>query len=710
MYKKINSTFEYAFTIQKDGMYVITVEASCKSGSILGLFGGEDLRVEIDGIKLREVPAKNKPQYYNIPPAWNGTKLKGLAKLVAFVLFLAAGEHVLRFMPKRGATIHAEPKIQTFNSQQPLLKRIQAQDGNRRPWITVALIDMPLKTADVAVKCEKRAHDSDDVKLIIDGKIEKNEQAGWWGKNWYWRGSELQGNTKDARFYPDAAKGIHYIELWADRTPALESLAVTIGDIGKKEDTEGKDAVRIKEYAYRGVSGKENYNRYDTEILAAVDEWNREFMNDAYPPTEPLDPNLVKAMIFVESRMGYAKGGEVDVMQVGNHGDDALRTLHHKREETWFQNGERVPLDYEGEANADTPAESITWGVRWLYHKAQKKGVGDDWGWRSWQEAMEGYGPQEKEHNKAIWSIYKDGADTRQGKRIRLWSFALFALLFTLLLNYGLFKPNDNGRVLGTMHEDANQIAINEYREVDRRIAEAFAQYQNQPANTYWELFSPLRTLCEHDSCARTLAVDYLLAEYLDDLISRTASPRELLSVMADMDVLEPHTWEYQDIDNDGEKELVLVDLDRAGHNFLDLVVIDVVNGAMTRYDKRFEDYQYFGSPDSLLRPVRPLRLLDITGDTIPEILIFGSWGRMGTRLHIVQYDSGMIDDREFVNDFAYPVYTFYDIDSDGIVEISVSGQDPCSFGTFAYSCDEMYKDAIIEYDLATDAFVYHRI
>ena len=426
MYKKINKEFDYPFNVKKDGIYTILIEASCKSGRILGLFGGEDLRVEIDGMKLREVPAKNKPQYNNIPPSWNGTQLKGFSKTVVVILRLAKGEHALRFIPKRGATIVKEPEISIFDASKPLLANIQAPEGNRRPWITAALVDMPLKTVDVAVKCEKREPDSDDVKLIIDGKIEKNEQKGWWGKNWYWQGSELQGNTKEARFYSDAPKGIHYIELWADRMPVLESLSVNIGDTAKEDDTED---IRIKEYTYRGVSGKENYNRYDTEILAAVDEWNREFMNDAYPPSEPLDPNLVKAMIFVESRIGYERGGEVDVMQVGNPGDDALRTLNHELEESWFQNGKRVNLDSKGAANADAPAESIKWGVRWLYHKAQKREGDGSWEWMAWQGAMERYGPQKVEHNKAIWSIYENGVDTRNNKSIRLWSVLLFALV-----------------------------------------------------------------------------------------------------------------------------------------------------------------------------------------------------------------------------------------------------------------------------------------
>lgn len=712
MYRKINKEFDYPFAAKKDGVYAVSIEASCQSGKIRGLFGGEDLRIEIDGTKLREVPAKDKPQYYNIPPSWNGTKLKGFSKTVIFILSLAKGEHVVTFIPKRGATIDTEPEIAVFDAQKPVIKNIQAQDGNRRPWITIALVDMPLKTVDLAVRCEQRHRDSDDAKLIIDGETQKNEKNRWWGKYWYWQGRDLQGNTKEARFYPDAPKGIHYVELWADRMPVLESVSVNMGASAKSSDDTKEDEVVLRPYTYRGVSGKEDYNRYDAEIIAAVDEWNREFTKDTDPPPEPLDPNLVKAMVFVESRMGYAPGGEVDVIQVGNPGDKTLKALNGTAEKTesWIHNGEEIELNYNGETNARSPKDSIHWGVRWLYHKAQGITYGGKRYWNSWQEAMEGYGPQKKEHNKAIWNIYKNGVDTRQNKQICLWSFALIALLFILLLNYGLFESQDTqdkGRVSGVIHEKTNRIEINKY--IDQRMTQALAEYKNQLEN-YEELFLPLRTLCEDYHCEHMFMTDYILERYIDDLVAHIASPQELLEITNFMNLLEPHTWEYQDIDNDGKKELVFVDLDMLNHEFLDVVVVDVIDGKMTKVSKRFEDYQYFGSPDSALSPLRPLRLLDITGDLIPEILIFGSWGRMGTRLHIAQYGNGIIEDKEFVRDFTYPVYTFYDTDHDGVLDISVSGEDPCNFGTYAYSCGSMYKDAIIKYDKATDSFVYNSI
>ena len=276
MYKKISKQFDYKFSIKQFGLYAIFISASCKSGKILGLFGGEDLRVEVDGRKLREIPAKDKPQYKDIPSTWNGTKLNGLTKTVIFILWLEQGEHIIKFIPHLSASFvfkrNAKRNFFTFFSQkgagfipykgaviekEPQVARIedtnniefnleeQAQDSNRRPWITLALIDLPLSILDVSVRCEKRKRDSDDVKLIIDGQIQKNKQSKWWSRNWYWQGRQLQGNIEETRFYPKLSRGVHYIEFWADRKPTLHKVELDLGEIEDKKSENYGDGEMI---------------------------------------------------------------------------------------------------------------------------------------------------------------------------------------------------------------------------------------------------------------------------------------------------------------------------------------------------------------------------------------------------------------------------------------------------------------------------------
>ena len=276
MFKKIKKQYSHKFNVTQDGLYSITVKASCKSGKMLGLFGGEELRVEIDKVngearegslgynqKLREIPAEKKAQYFNIPPAWNGTKLKGLSKTVIFIIKLNKGTHKLKFIPKKGATIQKEPVINLVKNNKLTLNK-QAQDGDKRPWITLALIDLKLKTLDVSVKCEQRKRDSDDVKIIIDNKVQENKQSSWWGKKWYFRGSKLQGKTEETRFYPKLSKGIHYVEFWADRTPVLNEIKMDLGIKGEKKILGKialhKDIIIYNEVNLRSESKKRDEN------------------------------------------------------------------------------------------------------------------------------------------------------------------------------------------------------------------------------------------------------------------------------------------------------------------------------------------------------------------------------------------------------------------------------------------------------------------
>src|SRR3989344_1549282 len=105
--KEITSPLQIPFSTESFGLYILKVIARCKSGSFLGLRGGQDLRAEIDDIKFREIPPQGKTQKDNIPPSWNGTLLKDKTKTVFFILPLDKGEHVLKLIPTKGAKIES---------------------------------------------------------------------------------------------------------------------------------------------------------------------------------------------------------------------------------------------------------------------------------------------------------------------------------------------------------------------------------------------------------------------------------------------------------------------------------------------------------------------------------------------------------------------------------------------------------------------------
>lgn len=215
------------------------------------------------------------------------------------------------------------------------------------------------------------------------------------------------------------------------------------------EKEENTSQPLLKQYAYQGVSGDEDYNRYDELIVEVVNYWNNQFSSDANPPKELLDPNLVKAMIYQETRMGYTedpfgKNADIDIMQTAYGGDPAIHVLRAEVPEDefeyWIYKGKKILLDYP-EAKVDTPKESIFWGVRWLYHKAHKNLPHDngEWsnGWSSWYETIRKYGPS-PEYQENVWDIYKEGVN-KNDKGIKLWSFSGWLLVASLfsVFNFG---------------------------------------------------------------------------------------------------------------------------------------------------------------------------------------------------------------------------------------------------------------------------------
>ncbi|KKQ27906.1 MAG: hypothetical protein US42_C0004G0045 [Candidatus Magasanikbacteria bacterium GW2011_GWC2_37_14] len=222
MFKKINSDYTYNFSVEEEGLYSISISATCKKKNYL--------RVEIDDLALKGLLPKSKNEHFNIPPAWNGNELKGVLKTVVFILKLSKGKQSLKFVPKGEAEISFEPEVVLLAKSGliTLFKDLKSEERNCQPWITVALINLPLPILDASISCQKKFLDSDEAKLIIDGQIQKNTQTILRGKNWFWRGWQLKGKILTSRFYPNLPAGVHYIELWADRTPILKSLDILV--------------------------------------------------------------------------------------------------------------------------------------------------------------------------------------------------------------------------------------------------------------------------------------------------------------------------------------------------------------------------------------------------------------------------------------------------------------------------------------------------
>lgn len=467
--QSVKNIYDYSFEISEKGLYLIEIVGSAKSwwqntASFKSFFQDDDLAVKIDGIEFPKL--NGKAGIFDSEVAWNGNNLKGLSKTNLFIINLDGGNHALNFLADKNPTIESIAifKINEEGINYIPLENNPAQDGNRRQWM--AIIPMNLSVKSINIKAGAKNYqgnkDDDDIKLIINGNIQKNESDKY-HKNWFWCGKILNGQSKEFNRELNLEKGLLYIELWADRMPVLENIKITVDREPEENKYKNRDLAwwenrkEIKGYIHKGVLNDEDYNHYDDLIKKAVARWNEEFFSDIYPPDEPLDPNLVKAIIFQESRVGYDKknNGDINVMQVGNYGDLSLEVLNGKSEKTEYElkNGNLWAVDYGGEANVENIYNSIYWGVRWLYHRAQWIGDNGEKHWFSWKDAVKRYGPGTQKYIDNIWNIYLQGVDIRNDPPIKLW---VIALLIFISIPFFSFSSSFNRSMKSAVFDTIN--------------------------------------------------------------------------------------------------------------------------------------------------------------------------------------------------------------------------------------------------------------
>lgn len=429
--QKISKIFTHTFAVEKSTVYLIEITASAKShkqNHSSNKFQDDGLLVEIDSQKFDQNACK-----------WNGNDLNDLQKTVVFIIYLERGNHTVNLIPQQ------QPYLQQINifeaedskiSYQPTINN-PSEDGNCRPWYSFILVNFALKLVLAIAKAKKTffSFDDDDLQLQINREIVKNETKKS-HKNWYWCGKILKGKYKEFSQELNLKSDFQFIEFYADRTPLLEKV---VFEIIRESKPEAEITTKIQLY---NKIDQNDYNRYDSEIIDAVKIWNNEFLQQENPQKQPLDPNLVKAMVYIETRMGQGGGANQpypDVMQVADQRNPAIHTLNNDgwvnpktgtiARESEFENPQKFKiLDYQGEANGRIPEESIKWGVRWLYHKAQKfYGTGSKGEldppfvreWKTWEVAVIEYNDsgRKMEYKEEVWQLYQKGIDP-SGKRL----------------------------------------------------------------------------------------------------------------------------------------------------------------------------------------------------------------------------------------------------------------------------------------------------
>lgn len=235
--QKVTIKLSHVVSITKFGVYAISITARCQGRWFLGLRKEQNLRLEINGRQFREIPPEKNTQLFKIPPAWNGTDLKGLSKTITYILPLNVEDYTFTFFADPEAIIEKfEHKALSDLNNIVFDLESRAEDGDKRPWYIFALIDLPLLALKASVSTQWHYFDGDDVKLIVDNNIKPNLESKKY-HDWLWSAipsffSKLKREEKV--FTENLSEGTHYIEFWADKTPTLHKVSFNLGDFKPK--------------------------------------------------------------------------------------------------------------------------------------------------------------------------------------------------------------------------------------------------------------------------------------------------------------------------------------------------------------------------------------------------------------------------------------------------------------------------------------------
>ncbi|MBI5621016.1 cell wall hydrolase [Candidatus Gottesmanbacteria bacterium] len=215
-------------------LVVVTARVKSRTQIASGATDDEDLSITIDDTSFPRLPDPHR--IIDSPTAFSGGALHNLAKTVYFLTFLKGKEHTVALRtdtPSSTATLEALA-IYAVRPEQELSLPAgnQAEDGDRRPWITITLEKFSLQSFTTTLTYSRRKRDSDDVKIVVDGKVQGNLARTIKRYLWRYLGSLLPPfatKTETETFTVDLPQGLHYLEFWADRMPSLRSLTLDFG-------------------------------------------------------------------------------------------------------------------------------------------------------------------------------------------------------------------------------------------------------------------------------------------------------------------------------------------------------------------------------------------------------------------------------------------------------------------------------------------------
>lgn len=292
--KEITEKYTCDFMLLEDDVYLIEIIASAKSWwqnfkSGRSFFKDDDIFLYLDNQELTTSKYTKK----DARSAWNGNELKGLEKTVVIVANIKTGKHVIDLRPNQ------RPYLKSI-----LISRVEkkdniiyvpadnnpAQKSDGRPWLSCIILDLAITNISVTAQANKNRKDDDDLKLVINGEIQKNENKRS-HQDWYWCGKILNGENKTFSKDINSQTKQFNIDLYSDETPRLSKIEIGIKEpkriptvdeplwIGDfRDDTEEMLLARL-------IFGEEGGEPRDAKIWVAWSVINRTTANSWWPKT-----------------------------------------------------------------------------------------------------------------------------------------------------------------------------------------------------------------------------------------------------------------------------------------------------------------------------------------------------------------------------------------------------------------------------------------
>jgi hypothetical protein len=294
--KKITKQYSCDFTLEEDALCLIEIIASAKSWwqnfkTSRSFFKDDDIFLYLDDGELTTSLNTKK----DARSAWNGNELGGLEKTVIIVAHLNKGKHILNFIPDNSPYLKSISIFKVEEKNQIIYipaDNNRAQKSAGRPWLSYIVLDLFITRLSIFAKADKNGRDDDDIKLMINGKIQANENTKS-HCDWYWCGKILNGKEKSFNTDINLKTKQYNVDLYSDETPRLTRIEMGIktaetkriptvddpkwtGDF--KDDTEEMLLARL-------IFGEMNNEPREAKIWAAWSVINRTKANSWWPKT-----------------------------------------------------------------------------------------------------------------------------------------------------------------------------------------------------------------------------------------------------------------------------------------------------------------------------------------------------------------------------------------------------------------------------------------